>query len=171
MICFTELRLSDVEQHKSRYGELGIGFRRNWLMYYRGANPVFYVQNTGQGVVSTNLPSIISEIHKIDGLKMFLSFVKQMSEFSESPDVPLEFYDEMEWRMVLWNQAPTGVPTPKWVKWEDQTAYFQFLPIDVALIVAPNEETRKAILNDEDMKKYFGQHLPMMVDADSCNQF
>jgi hypothetical protein len=94
MICYTELRLSDVGKHTERYGKMGIGFRRDWLMHDRGANPVFYVQNSGQGVVSTNLASIISELHKIDGLEMFLSFVKPMSKY---PEPSLIYYDEMEW--------------------------------------------------------------------------
>src|SRR5258706_294927 len=32
IVCFTELRLSQVEQHIHRYGGLGIGFRREYLL-------------------------------------------------------------------------------------------------------------------------------------------
>jgi len=174
VICYTELRLSDVGKHTDRYGKMGIGFGRDWLMHDRGANPVFYVQNSGQGVVSTNLANIISKLDKIDGLKMFLSFVKPMSEYHEPS---LTYYDEMEWRMVEWThlyrkeESQVQESDSSWFRKDGSIAYFAFSPDDVAIIVAPNEETRKAILLDSRMREYFDKYLPMMVTADSCSQF
>lgn len=172
MICFTELRLSDVEKHTDQYGRLGIGFRRNWLMDH-GANPVFYIRNAAGGVVNTNLANqIIPQAGRIEGLGIVLSFLKLMSEI---PDGNLTYYDEMEWRMVPWKlfsgNPPREVPSPDWLRWDGDTAYFMFSPGDVAIIIAPDEKTRKAILGDSQMKRHFASHLPMMVDADNCDQF
>jgi hypothetical protein len=171
MICYTELRLSNVQEHTSRYGKMGIGFRRDWLMRH-GANPVFYVQNRGEGVVNTNLAAIVPEVNGIPGLEVFLSFVKPMSAPSQES---LTYYDEMEWRMVLWKaqsvNPPVQMPDPDWVRRDGPTAYFKFSPDDVAIIVTPDEKTRKAILADSEMKRHFASHLPMMVDADKCDQF
>lgn len=165
MICFTELRLSDVQQHTTRYGKMGIGFRREWLMRY-GANPVFYVQNRNEGVVNTNLGIIVDNAKKVPGLEVFLSFVKPMSEPSQDN---LINYDEMEWRMVLCSLS--GHNYSDWIHFEGDTPYFKFSPNDVSIIVAPDEQTRRAILDSTEMKTYFNLHLPMMVDADKCSQF
>lgn len=172
MICFTELRLSDVKKHTDQFGELGIGFKRDWLMDH-GANPVFYVRNAGGGVVNTNLANkIIPQVGNIDGLGIVLSFLKLMSEI---PGDELTYYDEMEWRMVPWRlfggDPLVEMPPPDWQRRDGETTYFKFLPGDVAIIIAPNEKTRKAILDDPEMKKYFVSHLPMMVDANNCDQF
>jgi hypothetical protein len=172
MICYTELRLSDAGEHLKRYGHMGIGFKRDWLMVTCGANPVFYVQNTGAGVVSTNLSPIISKIKGItaDPLEMFLCFVKPMSDYD---DPSHQYYDEMEWRMVLWTFFEGGKrrPNPPWMVMDGSGAYFKFSPDDVEIIVTPNEDTRKAMLRNKDMKVYFDQKLPMIVDAASCSQF
>ena len=102
MICFTELRLSQVQAHTRKYGKLGIGFDRKWLMKLPGANPVFYVSNNECGVPSTNLNGIVNEMEKINALRLFLAYVKPMSDRRPELKSPLSNYDEMEWRMVEW---------------------------------------------------------------------
>ena len=171
MICYTELRLSDVQEHTKRYGKMGIGFDRDWLKRDCGANPVFYVQNTWGSVVTTNLPSIISECQKIENLEAFLSFVKPMSEFFD-PDSTN--YEEMEWRMIsrpAYIAKDNGLIPIDDAERLEKDGYFRF-PLDrVLIIVAPDEETQKAILHDPKIQKYFDKHMPMMVTTDSCSQF
>jgi hypothetical protein len=41
-ICFTEIRLSQVQTHAKRYGKLGIGFSRDFIMN-KGGRPVIYI--------------------------------------------------------------------------------------------------------------------------------
>ena len=77
-------------------------------------------------------------------------------------------YDEFEWRMVL---CKLNNKYPDWTKLEGGTPYFRFPPEKVSIIVFPNEETRKLILKDDQMDKYFNRHMPMMTDADDCDQF
>jgi hypothetical protein len=124
--------------------------------------------------VNTNLAAIVPKARDILGLEVFLSFVKPM--FASSDEESLTYYyDEMEWRMVLWKaqsgDPPVQMPDPDWVRRVGSTAYFRFKPEDIVIIVAPDEKTRKAILADSEMKEHFKSHLPMMVDADNCNQF
>src|SRR4030067_384335 len=38
-LCFTEIRLSQAQEHAERYGKLGIGFGRDFIMD-RGGRPV-----------------------------------------------------------------------------------------------------------------------------------
>lgn len=41
-ICFTEIRLSQAKSHSQRYGRLGIGFSRDYIVN-KGGRPVIYV--------------------------------------------------------------------------------------------------------------------------------
>lgn len=79
IICFTELKLSKTKEHADRYGELGIGFNREFLMKW-GANPVFYMQNKNQGIVNTNLSGLVNSEDTHDWLDVFLSYVKPMGK-------------------------------------------------------------------------------------------
>ncbi len=41
-LCFTEIRLSQVQTHAERYGKLGLGITRDFIMN-RGGRPVIYI--------------------------------------------------------------------------------------------------------------------------------
>ena len=41
-LCFTEIRLSQAQTHAERYGKLGIGFTRDFIMN-KGGRPVIYI--------------------------------------------------------------------------------------------------------------------------------
>lgn len=83
------------------YGKLGIGFHRDFVLERLG-NPVLYVQNGDAGVMIENLHKVSKflktkddSIHK--SLEVVLGYLKNMSH----QNVPhLEFYEEMEWRIV-----------------------------------------------------------------------
>ena len=44
-ICFTEIRLSQAQIHAERYGKLGIGFARDFILN-KGGRPVIYIPHT-----------------------------------------------------------------------------------------------------------------------------
>ena len=44
-ICFTEVRLSQAKVHAKRYGKLGIGFSRDFILNKDG-RPVIYIPHT-----------------------------------------------------------------------------------------------------------------------------
>jgi hypothetical protein len=163
IICFTELRLSQVQEHADRYGRLGIGFRREFLMTW-GANPVFYMQNKNQGIVNTNLASLAN--NKFKGLDVFLSYIKQMGE-PNSNQYP--FYDESEWRMVA---CKLGDQWPERFVEKDGDIWFRFKPEEVLLLAVPDEAIRLKCLADHRLGgKFLKKHMPMMVDTSSCNMF
>lgn len=164
MICFTELKLSEVSAHASRYGSLGIGFSRKYLLEY-GANPAFYVHSDSAGIANRNLVNCANRIIDIPGADVMLSYFKPMSD-AHQPD--LKYYDEMEWRMVL---AFLGDHPAAGIVKRDESYYFAFSVRNVSLLVFPNEETRIAALRDEQFMKVLAEHTPMMVDADKCDRF
>jgi len=175
MISFTELRLSEVDMHMKKYGRLGIGFRRDFLMTW-GANPVFYLQSKDQGIVNTNLKimpklierlkSNIEDIPAAKALEVFLTYFKPM----DKPDgEPFDNYDEMEWRIV--DVKYDDKERPDRFKVYGNEVGFTFLPQDVLLLVFPDEHIRKAVLADSELKKRFEEHMPMMVNANECTSF
>ena len=160
ILCLTELRLSLVEKHIGRYGSLGIGFRRSFMMQ-KGVNPVFYLQNDDAGVVNTNLGLLHDAAQDQDkpGLQLFLSYVKAMSK-EKGQD--LSQYDEMEWRLVDCSVSGTGErPYPV----RNGKPTFEFGPSDVEILIFPDKDTRKEAVRNDKLIPFFKSHLPMMIDA------
>lgn len=152
IICFTELRLSRVQEHVRQYGGLGIGFRREFLMAW-GANPVFYMQSKDQGIVNTNLSGIDALQKNYTSLRVFLSYVKPMGE-RYSNQYP--FYDESEWRIVA---CKLGDSWPERFVEAEGDVWFRFKPEEVALLAFPNAATRKKALADSQLVGIFDDHL------------
>lgn len=92
--CFTELKLSEVRNHASRYGRLGIGFKRPFLFKRLGSPMVYY-----QSFYENNwfLPPFLSEYGKSD---YFSCFLKKMSEKSREGRMVFKYFDESEWRII-----------------------------------------------------------------------
>lgn len=164
IICFTELQLSKAQEHARRYGSLGIGFNREFLMKW-GANPVFYVQNKNQGIVNTNLSGLVNPKDKHDWLDVFLSYVKPMGEPCSDNYI---YYDEFEWRIV---GCKLGEQLPSLFVKNEEGLWFKFESIDVSLLAFPNEDTRRKALADDKLMDFFKDHMPMMVDTSNCHAF
>ena len=129
-ICFSEVRLSQAEDHARLYGMLGIGFHRDFVLERMG-NPVLYVQNGDNGV----LIECMDTVHKLLSNKskenqasnkskesqalgswgIVLGYLKNMSHQN---DPNLEFYEEMEWRIV----HLTHLEENKYIKVETKTS-------------------------------------------------
>lgn len=81
-ICFTEIRLSQIEQHTMRYGKLGIGFDRKFIIN-RGGRPVIYVPFVAQHKLMEETMRFVYEnsVGEVrDRLKWLFGFVKRMSD-------------------------------------------------------------------------------------------
>lgn len=164
IICFTELQLSKAQEHARRYGRLGIGFNREFLMKW-GANPVFYMQSKNQGIVNTNLSGLVNSENKPDWLDVFLSYVKPMGEPCSDKYF---FYDEFEWRIV---GCKLGKQLPDLFVENEGDLWFRFKPKDVMLLAFPNEDTRRKAIADPKLKDIFNDHMPMIVDTSNCHAF
>lgn len=163
IICFTELQLSRAQAHAHRYGGLGIGFNREFLMKW-GANPVFYMQSKNQGIVNTNLSGLVMK-DKPDWLDVFLSYVKPMGERCSDNYL---FYDEFEWRIV---GCKLGKQLPGLFVEDEGDLWFRFKPKDIMLLAFPNEDTRRKALADPELMRKFNDHMPMLVDTSNCYAF
>ena len=170
-ICFSEIRLSQAENHAQQYGRLGIGFHLDFVLERKG-NPVLYVQNGDNGVVIECLDRIhkfLFETHDktIKSFEVVLGYLKNMSHQN---DPNLKFYEEMEWRIL----HLAHLQEDKYIKTEDASQNFYRLtlePEDIKIIVFPDHETLKMTIADSKICGFFNQNFPIMTTLTDCSNF
>ena len=183
MTCFTEIKLSQVATHAVRYGRLGIGVTREWVLDRTGG-PVHYVRNRQTECIVGTFghlhefllnPKIQEQLaedeHPVELLETLITFLKPMSQLEDEDEEEYEFLEEQEWRIV-WNTAidpdlafETGEDRPKLL-----------LPLarnDVKLLVFPDDATKALALDDSRFVawKDRSRRWPIMVTLDDCNSF
>jgi hypothetical protein len=174
-LCFTEVRLSQADEHSQRYGRLGIGFNSD-LIADKGGRPVIYLPWEAKArLLEQSIfeawekakASANAELEQLLG--WIVAFCKPMSERPGSPDY-VNNYDEMEWRIVHGAPLDTSgtfmedrvVPNAFRVKFD---------PADVSLIVFPDPDVMRQTLDDSDMKSFFGTHQPNLLLVEDCSHF
>ncbi len=184
-VCFTEIKLTQTEEHAKQYGRLGIGFNRDFVLEREG-NPVFYVQNGEKGHIIENfhvlrnwmgqLPfdTVVSEIKVseiINVLAMISGYLKNMSCRDENE---LKYYDEMEWRIVHITrlEGPDNYIQDIGETKEGKKKYrLKVSPKDVRLIVFPDSGTLRLAMKDEKISEYFNSYMPTLIALDDCKNF
>ena len=166
-LCFTEIRLSQAEKHAERYGKLGIGFTRDFIMK-KGGRPVIYIPfNADDSLLEDSIRNVhekskdIDEIHKSS--KWIMTHVKRMSDGGSE-----DYYEEMEWRLV-YDESPNN----KHFTEGKGTGIFRlkFAAYEIKVIVFPDEATKLLSLKDATIKKYFSKYMPIMVTLKECLNF
>ena len=82
MACFTENRLSECRFHSTRYGRLGLGFPKRFVLQVSG-KPVSYVQNRIGDLYTTTLLKLLEATAKktgADDLDFLAHFVKPLGD-------------------------------------------------------------------------------------------
>jgi hypothetical protein len=97
--CFTELKLSESRKHAFKFGRLGIGFKRLFVVG-RGGHPVHYLHNQG---TSLFFPPHVKE-SELNESKY--SFFKKMN--SVQHDLNYDLFAESEWRIVYDPKLPSA---------------------------------------------------------------
>ncbi len=165
-LCLTEIRLSQAQMHAERYGKLGLGFSRDFIMN-KGGRPVIYIPFEA-AADSRLLEDSIRCVHEKskdnndihESSKWIMTHVKRM--WNEKGE---DFYEEMEWRIVLHandrniRNVGNGVHRLK------------FEPSDIKVIIFPSEDTKRSSLEDDYIRKCLSDHLPMIATLDDCHNF
>ena len=185
--CFTEIKLSDTHEHTARYGCLGFGFSRKFVIERCGA-PVQYVSGTGDDAIIGNIATVLRLLEQlpntslrftdekflsklISGIEINARFIKNMSDCT-SPKHDFQFLDEAEWRIVWTDRkfyegklVATGKENPKFK--------ITFKPTDLRVLIFPDSKTRQQALADSDILKWFGEppDFPIMATVDECIHF
>ena len=171
-LCFTEIRLSQVALHSQRYGRLGVGFSRSFIIS-KGGRPVVYIPykaDHSSRLLEDSIKYVYN--HSEDNpkthraAKYIMAHVKRMG----NQNVSDEFFEEMEWRIVF----DEGRQNNHFSKCQtDQTDQhrLKFGIRDVKLIVFPDEKTRSIALQDMKIQDYFSEHMPILITLNDCRNF
>lgn len=169
-ICFTEIRLSQAQTHSDRYGNLGIGFTRDFIMN-KGGRPVIYIPfEADKRLMEDSLDKAYetsADNEEVHGELLWLqAHVKRMSD-GVRDDGYYENYEEMEWRLVY----RKGYNHEDFTEVDEHVCRLKFTAGDVKIIIFPNEETQRMALSDKSIKEFFSQHTPSMVTVEDCSDF
>ncbi|GAP68712.1 hypothetical protein BA6E_104160 [Bacteroidales bacterium 6E] len=171
-VCFTEIRLSQAKNHSDSYGKLGIGFNREFVLERMGG-PVFYVQNGENGAVVEHFAYLHQHLRSnenqimVDRLNTIMGFMKNMSVENDSE---LKYYEEMEWRIIQLKILEDN----QLIKVQNKEMGIYrviFKPEDIELIVFPNKETKQLAVQEDFIKHFFKDHLPVIATIDECLNF
>ena len=167
-ICFTEIRLSQAQTHADRYGRLGIGFTRDFIMN-KGGRPVIYIPyeaKAGSRILEDSIKNVYEksenseEIHRSS--KWIMAHVKRMSNGNSD-----DYYEELEWRLVQ-DESSNNKP---FTDEGNGVHRLKFAAHDIKVIIFPDEDTKQRSLKDDDIRKYFSEHIPIMATLDDCRNF
>jgi hypothetical protein len=167
-LCFTEIRLSQAETHARRYGKLGIGFTREFIMN-KGGRPVIYIPFKAKadgGLLEDSIRNVYekskdyAEINKSS--RRIMAHVKRMSNGRDE-----DYYEEMEWRLVYHKNNSTHFTKDE----AENVRRLKFQASDIKVIIFRDENTKQQSLSDKVIKDYFSKHLPIMATVDDCRNF
>jgi len=144
----------------------------------KGGRPVIYIPYKADKCLledsiknayerSNNNSIEMQEIHR--SLKWIITHVKRMSNGkSENHKDYEDYYEEMEWRLV-YDESPNSI---HFTMGDTQgTRRVEFMAKDIKVIIFPDEKTKHMSLNDEAVKRFFSQHMPIMATLDDCCNF
>ena len=175
--CFTELKLSTARLHASRYGRLGIGFKRPFVVE-RGGRPVWYYPKWGPSGFWERA-GVGKEI--LEGY--FGCFLKPMNEM-RSGSLDYTLYDESEWRIVYsdWLADKGPALLPREVNGFAQ--YMASLPAGsrepcyllhvvsrwLAIIIYPDIQTKREATKDKELRCLLrnAKQVPDPSPVDRC---
>ncbi len=166
-LCFTEIRLSQAKTHSDRYGKLGIGFSRDFIMN-KGGRPVIYIpfeQPPDKYLLEASIRNVYEKTknnRELEGSsKLILSYVKRMSDRNKIND----YYEEMEWRIVHHAEDKNIKNTV------DDIHRLKFEMNDIEVIVFPDKKTKQVSLEDNYIKDCLSKHMPIITTLDDCLNF
>ena len=171
MTCFTEIRLSAANSHASRYGRLGFGFDRLFVLR-SGGSPVLYTRPSYDNLLMQRVSGVLG---RLDGLETFLTsgggdtdrfhavrdvweardlmhqlcaFIKVMSEPGTDD---FQYLEEAEWR-IAYNDV--------WSKDFHRPRYPPFIPQAAQALGEQWERPKNIVPNDKGRPPYFVTFSP-----------
>ncbi|MDQ1318549.1 MAG: hypothetical protein QG588_2211 [Candidatus Poribacteria bacterium] len=109
--CFTEIKLSQSQKHAERYGRLGFGFTRQFVMDRDGA-PVQYVPGDKESMDSRNLGIISPHLLKLYEVLVFLALQieEKIDPFHVDPKPILsKFLESLDFKQFLKDKDYTDI--------------------------------------------------------------
>jgi hypothetical protein len=165
-LCFTEIRLSQAKTHSDRYGKLGIGFSRDFIMN-KGGRPVIYIPFEPpadnyflEASIGNVYEKAINNREIKESSKLILAHVKRMSDGNKN-----DYYEEMEWRIVHHANDKNIINT------SNDIHRLKFKMSDIEVIIFPDKKTKQLSLEDDYIKDCLSKHMPIIATLDDCLNF
>jgi len=168
-LCFTEIRLSQAETHARRYGKLGIGFARDFIMK-KGGRPVIYIpyeSDRNGRLLEDSIRKIHDRSEREEDIrrwaKWIMAHVKRMSDGNGD-----DFFEELEWRLIY----DESDDNPHFTSAAGKGVFrMPFQARDVRIIVFPDETVRRKALGEERIRAFFSKDMPSTVTLTECADF
>lgn len=188
--CFTELRLSESQEHARLYGPLGIGVKR-YFLFDRLGSPMFYAQNNTRNLF---FPPFSNVYMKKTDKNHISSFFKQMCIVTPKD---YAYYNESEWRIIYSEPIQRMLIknnlreiTKLFINplKEKNRKYYDYykklrvkkkpkylMPLDpwLAIIIYPDLETKKRAVEDTEIRKLLREisHKPTITGCPEKGHF
>lgn len=169
-LCFTEIKLSGARKHTEKYGNLGIGVDREFVLNRYG-NPVFYVMNGNYSNTPVCARKVLDFIIKSNDKGILLEFGTLLAYFknmNERDCKELVFYDELEWRITHLNR----LEDENYLTVQDRTKHIYRVKLnknEVKVIVFPDEKTKIIAFNNPLFLRLIGK--PICLTIADCENF
>lgn len=150
--CFTEIKLSLAKEYATKYGLLGIGVDRRYVLE-RFGGPVFYVQSGDSSNIVENCWKVWSFLDGqnkgiADEFAVILGYLKNMSDKNCEE---LTYYDELEWRITHLTRLDGEYLTT-----QDAARHIyriKIMPDDVKVVVFPDGRTKYMALQRAEIRE------------------
>ena len=165
--CFTEIKLSLAMKHAEKYGRLGIGVDRRYVLE-RFGGPVFYVQSGDTSNIIENFWKVWSFLReqKSDIADEFAVICGYLKNMSDRNCAELVYYDELEWRITHLRRLDG-----KYLTTQDAARHIyriKIKPDDVKVLVFPDDRTKSMALQREDIRRLLNNPICCtLTDADN----
>ena len=178
--CFTELKLSYVRSHAARFGRLGIGFKRFFLLDRLGS-PMTYYQPDRKNWF---FPPYISNRKDYNPNDFFACFLKHMTGKANDNTLEYKYYDESEWSIIYSDEIkskleklnknnitnyfskPSLIEDEKFQKYINQNKFVKpefLIPVKdqwFCMIIYPSLAVKVEAEADNDIRKLIGELKP-----------
>jgi len=179
-VCFTELKISDSLLHADKFGPMGIGFKRLFVLNRIGS-PVYYISKFGyHPIISKNSKFYNPDNKELKDIKPEdinenVAFFKNMSSGRDIQEyITYDLYDESEWRIIFSENIKKRIPSNKLKYFIDpkdpsiEEKYRNFynnlkedskpdylIPVDewLSIIIYPNLQIKNASMMDIDIRR------------------
>jgi hypothetical protein len=169
-VCFTEIKLSQARTHAKRYGSMGIGVNRDFVLRNYG-NPVFYLKS-GESNVAVNANLVLEFLKSNDSYSKILLEYRTLLAYFKNMNDPgkndLQYYDELEWRVT---HLPRLEGEGK-ITVIDRTKHLYMLKLnrdDVKVLVFPDEQTKTMAFEDPRFPELVNK--PICLTIKDCENF
>lgn len=146
--CFTELKPTVSFSHIKRYGLLGFGFSKDFILIRHGS-PVLYLNTNSVATTTSILKRLLyftkSYSDSFNDVQYLLSLCKPME--SEK----INNMEEMEWRIIHTNENTDNIFK---TKMDNPKSKIPFSVQDLKLLIVPDQKTKHELFQSSIFKKW-----------------